>query len=61
MRSPGPLSLRLKVNRAAEGVCLNNPKPLGGGRELAALARYAMWTGAAALLLLALFLAAAGK
>jgi hypothetical protein len=36
---------------------VNGFKPLGGGREMAMFVRYAIWTGAAALLLLAVFLA----
>jgi hypothetical protein len=35
-------------------------QPLGGGRELAAVARYALWTGLAALVLVGLCLALLG-
>lgn len=50
-------SLKRKIGHPAEGEYVPKMKPLGGGRELASLTRYAMWTGAAALLMLAMFLA----
>jgi hypothetical protein len=46
-----------KVGPSAEGECVPKMKPLGGGREIASLALYATWTGAAALLMLAMLLA----